>query len=277
MSSIVWMASYPKSGNTWVRAFLQNFLNGANRPADINALDQYFADESKPNWYEPLVEGPLTDLSLQQICELRPTVQKNIAASRAGSVFVKTHNMLGAYNGLPLHEMSVTAAAIYILRNPLDVVLSLADHFGLRIDDAIVFMNSSATGSPTDEANVGSVLTSWSEHVESWTADKASTCILRYEDLLAKPDKGFASLIKFLNLDRDRGRLKNAIEFSSFRQLQQQEKQQGFIERSPNSQRFFRSGKMNQWRTKLSREQVAAIVDVNRDQMKRFRYLPGGY
>ena len=277
MSSIVWMASYPKSGNTWVRAFLQNFLVNGDRPADINALDAYFADESKPNWYEPLVDGNLADLSLKEICELRPAVQRNIAASRAGSVFVKTHNLLGAYNGLPLHDMSVTAAAIYIVRNPLDVVLSLADHFGLSIDEAIVFMNSEATGSPTDEANVGSVLTSWSGHVTSWTADKESTCVLRYEDLLAKPEKGFRSLINFLNLDRDKRRLKKAIDFSSFRQLQSQEKQQGFIERSPNSKRFFRSGKMNQWRTALSREQVESIVDANREQMKRFKYLPQGY
>ena len=62
MSSIVWLASYPKSGNTWVRAFLQNYINDALKPADINALDQYFADESKPYWYEPHV-----DLSLIHI------------------------------------------------------------------------------------------------------------------------------------------------------------------------------------------------------------------
>jgi hypothetical protein len=181
MSSIVWMASYPKSGNTWVRAFLQNFLSNGDQPADINALDEYFADESKPNWYQPLVERAVADLSLQEICELRPVVQKNIAASRDGSVFVKTHNILGAYNGLPLHDMSVTAGAIYIVRNPLDVVLSVADHFGLSIEDAIVFMNSKATGSPNDQANVGSVLTSWSDHVTSWTADKSATCVLHYE------------------------------------------------------------------------------------------------
>jgi hypothetical protein len=277
MSSIIWMASYPKSGNTWVRAFIQNFLDPTDRPADINALDKYFANESKPNWYQPLVEESLADLSLYQICELRPTVQKNIAASRAGSVFVKTHNILGAYDGLPLHEMSVTAGAIYVVRNPLDVVLSLADHFGLSIDDAIVFMNNKATGTPTDEANVGSVLSSWSEHVRSWTVSDDSTCILRYEDLLAKPEKAFNEIIKFLGLDRDRRRLRQAIQSCSFLEMRKQEKQQGFIERSPNSQRFFRTGKKNQWRTELSRKQVGRITEAHRDEMQRFKYLPPGY
>jgi hypothetical protein len=277
MSSIIWMASYPKSGNTWVRAFVQNLLDATDRPADINALDKYFANESKPNWYQPLVSEELADLSIEQICELRPTVQRNIATSRAGSIFVKTHNLLGDFNGRPLHEMSVTAGAIYIVRNPLDVVLSLADHFGLSIDDAIEFMNSDTTGTPTDEANVSSVLSSWSKHVRSWTADSESTCVLRYEDLLAKPEKAFGPLVKFLGLNRDRARLKLAIKFSSFGELRKQEAQQGFIERSPNSQRFFRSGRQNLWRTKLGREQITRITDAHGDEMKRFKYLPPGY
>ena len=277
MSSIIWMASYPKSGNTWVRAFLQNYLADTDQPADINALDKYFADESKPNWYQPLVDGPLDDLSLKQVCELRPAVQKNIAESRAGSVFVKTHNILGAYNDLPLHEMSVTAGAVYVVRNPLDVVLSLADHFGLSIDDAIEFMNSTMTGSPTDEANVASVLSSWSDHVTSWTASSDSICVLRYEDLLAKPEKGFNDLVKFLGLTRDRRRLKRAIRFCSFAELRKQEKRQGFIERSPNSRRFFRSGKKNQWRTELNQDQIAKVIEAHRGEMQRFKYLPPGY
>jgi hypothetical protein len=245
-----------------------------DRPADINALDKYFADESKPNWYQPLVNEPVTNLSVEQICKLRPTVQRNIAASRPGSILVKTHNILGDFNGLPLHEMTVTAGAICIVRNPLDVVLSLADHFGLSLDDAIEFMNSDTTGTPTDEANVSSVLSSWSNHVQSWTSDSESTCVIRYEDLLAKPEKGFRKVVKFLGVKDDRSRLKRAVKFSSFSELRKQETRQGFVERSPNSQRFFRSGRQNLWRTKLSPEQVARIVDVHGDEMQRFKYLP---
>jgi hypothetical protein len=278
MSSIVWLASYPKSGNTWVRAFLQNYLDAADRPSDINALDSYFADESKPNWYAPYVQGALTDLDLAQICALRPRVQQDIAASRAGSILVKTHNMLGAYDGIPLHEMSVTAGAVYIVRNPLDVVLSLADHFGLSIEEAILFMNNEATGSPTDEANVASVLSSWSAHVRSWTAGgETAACVLRYEDLLVKPAKAFRSLVSFLGLSPDPALLKRAIRYSSFPELRKQERQRGFIERSPNSRRFFRAGRKDQWRTGLSRAQIGRIVDAHRAEMRQYKYLPPGF
>jgi hypothetical protein len=278
MSSIVWLASYPKSGNTWVRAFLQNYLDAAERPSDINALDRYFADESKPNWYAPYVKGALTDLDLAQICALRPQVHRDIAASRAGSILVKTHNILGEYDGMPLHEMSVTAGAVYVVRNPLDVVLSLADHFGLSVDEAIAFMNNEATGSPTDEANVASVLSSWSAHVRSWTASGGdAACVLRYEDLLVKPAKGFRNLVHFLGLTPDPALLRRAIRHSSFPELRKQEQRQGFIERSPNSRRFFRAGRKDQWRTGLGREQVGRIVDAHREQMQRFKYLPPGF
>ena len=278
MSSIIWLASYPKSGNTWVRAFLQNYIDSSSRPTDINKLDKYFADESKPNWYAPLVDSPLTDLTVEQICALRPAVQQAIAASRPGSILVKTHNFLGEFNGHPLHETSVTAGAVYIVRNPLDIVLSLADHFGLTIDDAIEFMSSETTGTPTDEANVSSALSSWSFHTQSWAQGGGdATLILRYEDLLARPTKEFKKLVTFLGLEFSAERLRNAIRFSSFTEMRKQEDSSGFIERSPNSKRFFRAGRKNQWRTSLTRAQVTKIIDAHREQMRKFKYLPAGY
>lgn len=278
MSSIVWLASYPKSGNTWVRAFLQNYLDDGPRPADINALDSYFADESKPNWYAPYADRPLTELSLEEVCALRPRVHQDIAASRPGTLMVKTHNLLGAYDGIPLQDMSVTAGAVYVVRNPLDLVLSVADHFGLEADEAIIFINNEATGSPTDEANMASVLGSWSDHVASWTAGQGGNLhLMRYEDMLDKPAKAFAGLAAFLNLGREPARLKRALEFSSFRSLKAQEQEHGFVERSPNSRRFFRKGRKNQWRGVLSRDQVAAVVAAHREQMRRFKYLPPGF
>lgn len=276
MSSIIWLASYPKSGNTWVRAFLQNYLDASDTPSDINALDRYFADESKPNWYAPHASAPLAETDTAGICALRPLVQRDIAASRPGSIIVKTHNLLGDFNGLPLHEMSVTAGAIYVLRNPLDVVISLADHFGLSVDAAIEFLNSETTGTPSDEANVASVLGSWSMHVRSWVEGGGeATTVLRYEDLLAKPLKTFRKLAHFLGLKRDDALLRRAVRFSSFGELRKQEQKRGFIERSPNSSNFFRAGRKDQWRSVLSEDQVDRIVAAHGEVMGRFGYLPG--
>ena len=278
MSSIVWLASYPKSGNTWIRAFLQNYLDDCGEPVDINALDKYFADDSKPTWYTRHANRPLNELSPLEICRLRLRVHLDIAASRQGSIIVKTHSYFGQYEGVLLHEMSVTAGAIYIVRNPLDVVLSLADHFGISVNEAIAFMNDPATGSPTDEANVASVLGSWSDHVESWThSPNANLHIVRYEDLIDRPAKAFAGILSFLNLGKHPAIVKRAVRFSSFQALRQQESAKGFIERSPNSSRFFRSGKKNQWPGKLSREQINAMVERHKAQMARFGYLPPGF
>jgi hypothetical protein len=278
MGNIVWMASYPKSGNTWMRAFLQNYLGADDSAADINSLDGFFANESNPSWYLPLLEGDLAEQSLLDVCRLRPQVQRQIAASRPGTIMVKTHNFLGEYEGCPLHDMSLTSGAVAVVRNPLDVVISLADHFALSLDQAVEFMGSDKTGTPNDDNNVASVLASWSTHVESWTQDTSgATHTVRYEDLLDKPQKQFSRVLSFLGLDRDQSRLKKAVKHSSFGSLREQEKRNGFVERSPNSRRFFRSGRKNQWVGVLTDEQVARLVGDHRNMMERFKYLPPGY
>ena len=115
-------------------------------------------------------------------------------------------------------------------------------------------------------------------HVQSWTDGGGDPpCVLRYEDLLAKPTRGFRQLVGFLGLRPDPALLRRAIRFSSFPSLRQQEQRQGFRERSPNSKRFFRAGRKGQWRTGLTRDQVGALVDAHREQMERFRYVPKGY
>ncbi len=277
MSSIVWLASYPKSGNTWIRAFLHNYLEDGKQPAPINELDRHFADESKPCWYLPHANRPLAELSLAELCALRPLAQRDIAGSRTGTVLVKTHGFMGAYEGHPLHDMTVTAGAVYVVRHPLDVVLSVADHFGLTLDEAVDFMNDEATGSPTDEANVASVLTSWSNHVASWTGPGSlGVLVVRYEDLLEKPVKVFSRIVDFLGLERDPGRVRQAVAHSAFRELRRQEDSIGFIERSPNSRRFFRSGRKLQWPNRLTDQQVARMVTAHRREMRRFRYRAPG-
>jgi hypothetical protein len=277
MGNIVWLASYPKSGNTWLRAFIYNLIEDPPRPGRISDLPSWFEEESKPRWYEPHAEGKaLADLSFDEALALRPLVHEDIAASRArGTIFVKTHNMFGQHNGQPLHNISVMAGAIYIVRNPLDVVLSVADHFGLSVDEAIEFMANENTGTPTNEENVAGYMGSWSTHVASWTAQAhPSIVVIRYEDMQDKALKAFGSVARLLGMDRERQKIRKAIQFSSFRVLKKQELAGGFVERSPNSQHFFRKGRKNQWAEDLSDEQIARIVERHREQMERFGYIP---
>ena len=98
--------------------------------------------------------------------------------------------------------------------------------------------------------------------------------MLRYEDLLDQPLKGFGKVAKLLGMGQDRKAIKRAIQFSSFRELQKQETRDGFVERSPHSKLFFRKGRKNQWAEGLDDEQAERIVAQHREQMERFGYVP---
>ena len=99
---------------------------------------------------------------------------------------------------------------------------------------------------------------------------------MRYEDMLANPQKSFAAVVKFLGIEAPRQRIEKAVRLSSFQVLKEQERRQGFRERPRAMEAFFREGKAGQWRKVLSKEQVAAIVAAHREQMERFGYVPEG-
>ena len=278
MGNICWLASYPKSGNTWLRVFLANTIADRCEPVPLCYLPRFSDDEALPEDYTALAGRPSLELDLHEIARLRPQVHARIAARHQGTVFVKTHNMSGSYDGHPLHHMGVTVAAIYVVRNPLDVVLSTSDHFGIDVEDAIASMASDDTGTANDSLHVSQVLGSWSRHVSSWTNQAGPrVLVVRYEDLLERPAKTFGKVVKLLNLGADRARVDRAIQHSGFRTLAEMERKDGFVEASGKGGRFFRQGRSHQWREGLNRDQVAMIVDRHRKQMTRFKYIPRGY
>lgn len=277
MGALIWLASYPKSGNTWMRSFLHNLLRGGTMPVDINRMSDFCLGESDAAWYAPRSPKPLDEVTPEELAALRPQVHRDFTEAFPDSVFVKTHNFLGESFGYPIHNMDVTAGAIYILRNPLDVVLSLTHHYGISIDDAIEMLGDKE--STTGGANhVVEYLSSWSMHVQSWTQHpNPQLCVVRYEDLLAKPRKHFKQVANFLGLKPPAERLERAIRFSSFKSLKAQEQKAGFREKSKNAQSFFREGKAEQWRELLSDDQIRRVVSDHRDQMERFGYIPKEY
>ncbi|MDX5361176.1 MAG: sulfotransferase domain-containing protein [Alphaproteobacteria bacterium] len=275
MGGIIWLASYPKSGNTWTRAFLHNLLTNPAQPVDVNELDKFTLGESARSWYERHATKPLESMTLDEIVALRAQVHRDFTRVSPDSVFVKTHNFLGERGGHPIHNMDVTAGAIYIVRNPLDVVISMTHHFGLSVDEAIDMMNNPLADTDLTERHVPQILSTWSTHVTSWAREeRPGLHIMRYEDMLEKPLKTFGKLTRFLGLNPSKERLQKAIRFSSFRVLKEQEKARGFKERSAVAKSFFREGTRDQWRKLLTPEQVQRIVDDHGEQMARFGYVP---
>ncbi len=285
MGGIVWLASYPKSGNTWLRAFLHNLLRDPAESYDINRLSDFTLGESQLHWYQQLDPRPAADYTIDEVMAMREKVQRGIMASRSDSVFVKTHNAMMQIGGRELIINEVTAGAIYVVRNPLDVTISYSHHLGKTIDDTIDFMASPGAMTSTTEANVFEHLSDWTTHVSSWT--KSATIkagklvdtggsvlyIVRYDDLLEAPIRTFGGIAQFLGLKPPRERLDKAIKLSSFKVLQAQERRKGFREKSRFAERFFREGKAGQWRKLLTPAQVARIQTLHGEQMRRFGYL----
>ncbi|MDO8290802.1 MAG: sulfotransferase domain-containing protein [Parvibaculum sp.] len=279
MGAIIWLASYPKSGNTWMRSYLHNLLTNAKASVPIDDLTRFCLGESGAGPFAALAGKPYEILTDQEIAQLRPRVHREFTRASSDSVFVKTHNYLGEWNGQPLHNMDVTAGGIYILRNPLDVVLSLQNHFAMTLDEAIDRLGLFGAGTETGGGHVPEVHSSWSHHVESWTAQaNPQLLVLRYEDMLAQPQAVFGATARFLGLNPSQERLERAIRFSSFKVLKEQEEKSGFKERPKNAKAaFFREGRAEQWREVLSPDQVRRIISDHRVQMERFNYVPADY
>ncbi len=278
MGNIVWLASYPKSGNTWLRAFLANLIANRSTPVALDELPAYGRLEADPEIYSRVAGRPSTQLDFAQLSALRPLVHAAIAAAAPKTVFVKTHSMAGVHDGVPLLTPQVSAGAIYVVRNPLDVVVSMSHHFAIDLDAAIDYLGDERAATENSDLFVSEFLGSWSQHVQSWAEmEGPRILVLRYEDLLDKPGKGFGKAARLIGLDADRGRAARAIAHASFSSLAGMERRDGFVEVPTKGKRFFRSGRSNQWREALSREQVMRTVTQHREQMQRFRYVPAGY
>jgi hypothetical protein len=275
---IVWLASYPKSGNTWVRAFLYSLLRtlaGEQRQdVDLNGVAFFGESDRTVDYYRRYLPAEaIADRAA--VAAARPRLQSDIALGSPGPVMIKTHNALMDYLGAPLINRAVSAGAVYMIRNPLDVAISLAHFRAIPIEDAIEVLGTSGWSSETNNDDVYFVAGSWSENVASWS-DSPSEAILvvRYEDLLADPLGGFTGIAAHLCIDASEDQLHQAVELTRFDRMQRAEAAKGFLEKPPNVERFFREGRAGQWRSQLTRAQVDRVVAHHRAQMERFGYLP---
>lgn len=272
--SIIWLASYPKSGNTWTRLFLANYIFNTSAPIPINEAHRFAMGDSMIRTYN-LAAGRIidhTDLSLA--LELRDKVLRGIVANNADVNFVKTHNARVAPQGVSLIPGRYTRASIYILRNPLDMVLSYSRHYSVSHEDAVLQICHEDNGTPPTEKSTAQYLSSWDNHVKTWT-DHApwKRILVRYEDLLDDPETFFAKILELIGVPLEEDRLLRAIRFSSFDELSKQEETQGFIERPAKAEKFFRKGQKDQWKSELDPKLVDMICEKMGDTMKRFGYL----
>jgi len=269
LGKIVWVSSFPKSGNTWVRLFLGCWL--ADYPVGINELWQVGlgGGDARPDLFEDVSGRKVEELSEDDVTRLRPLVHKAIAM-RPGETFMKTHSAIGEIDGHQTINTDVTASAIYVVRDPRDVAVSYANHYGIEVDAAIDFMR--ADDHMITEGSVYHYVSSWSRHVRTWLAADFEVHLMRYEDMKAKPGPTFNKLVRWMGKTPKDGEVARAIGNTSFAKLQQQESEGGFVEASAKSEQFFKSGKTGGWRSVLTAAQVEKIETEHGTTMARLGY-----
>lgn len=280
MSQIIWLASYPKSGNTWLRVMLANYVRDGDAPIDINSLaDDSFAHAARRTMFDELVGVEASGLPPALIDRLRPAVYRRLATEAAETLYVKVHDAWDqADDGSPLFPGDVTAGVIYVVRNPLDVAASFAHHTGVDLETAVGRMcdEAYAMAAWPDRLNpqLRQRLGSWSQHVGSWLDRSGLRClVVRYEDLHRDPQQALAGAVRFCGLAVEQDQLRKAIAFSDFTEVRRQEQAHGFNERLAGSRGdFFRRGEVGGWRDELPEALAGQLVQAHGPTMRRFAY-----
>ncbi len=268
---IWWLASYPKSGNTWLRMFLSAYRNGGR--VDINNPSGLLVDDISTYFHQIVSPVPLADLKDEQQILLRPAALLHLTkvSRRSEPLFVKTHFANCAIGGICTIPPVLTYGAVYIVRDPRDVVVSFAEHRACDIDGLIEAMarrDHMIRAKPLYQH-----LASWSEHVKSWAIKtRFPTLVVHYEDLLKEPIIAFRKILEFTRHEVDEELLVKSVGASSFDALRAQEDARGFREKA-KGERFFNKGKAGGWRDVLTPEQAEMIVYEQREMMQEFGYV----
>ncbi len=279
--NIIWIASYPKSGNTWVRVFLHNLrreMEGrGDEPLDLNRLHESSAWEIHAKDYGAIIGKPVMEATPAEIAGARPEVQRRLANGRDAPFLVKTHLTVGMDCGHPTINLDATLAAVYIVRNSLDVAVSYANHAGHSLDLIVEHMCTPAMKTVMTAKDVNETIGSWSQNVASWTGVyQRPVLFLRYEDLLNEPSKHFARLVRFMGWTPTEVQIDSAVTMSSFDDLKRLEISSGFNERPVTSPSFFRQGSTGKWASALSLGQKKRILSEHAPMMQRFGYVSIG-
>tara|TARA_B100001109_G_scaffold255669_1_gene259905 strand:+ start:4609 stop:5442 length:834 start_codon:yes stop_codon:yes gene_type:complete len=277
LKNLIWLASYPKSGNTWLRAFLSNLTYETNEPVNINKMTPKYRANDKM-LIEKFTNLEPSELTESELFNLRPMVYTELSKVSPNYPFIKIHD---AYQQTAKGDFIIpsahTHAVIYLVRNPIDVVGSLAHHQNKSYDETIKFMaDDKATinqSSSYYHRLAPEVLLSWSNHLKSWINSGLNLLPIKYEDMHHKPLGTFTKIVEFLGFDYSESQIKKAIAFSDFKVLKNQEQQTGFIDKNMNSPNFFRKGQVNSGRKELSQKQIDEVKRNHFTMMKQMGYL----
>ena len=268
-NQITWIASFPRSGNTWVRALISAYANEGK--SNINTIMQ--TGDKDPNYFDGIIKKPINEWTLTDQALLKPAAMSRMLEDANGNLMLKTHDCNFDVSGVAQIPHDLTRAAIYIVRDPRDIALSFKNHYNTTDNAAAVDMmldDRYMTRYPNKGLFVPQL--SWKIHMSSWMRELPyPVYALRYEDLLEKPFEIFSEIIQFLNMDYDKDLARESIEACAFERLKKQEKKEGF--RETVGQEFFHKGQAQRWKTDLEPELQTKIIQACSNEMKSLGYL----
>ena len=282
---IIWLASYPKSGNTWLRFIILSLLFGNKTEINLDHLKSIEQFPSKSQFTG--LELDITNL--REVAKNWITVQKKINLSKKVR-FYKTHNTLCQIDKNRFTDQQNTLGAIYIVRDPRNVITSVKNHFNHNsyeetknfiFDEKRVVLLSRPKINRGDYS-LPQIIGSWQTHYKTWKIMNKNFLLIKYENLINTPNSEFKKIANYLErlfkTKFTNEQIERAINSSSFDKLQKMEEKKGFIESVENKQtgeknKFFYLGPKNDWTKILDKEIADEISSRFEPEMKELGYL----
>ena len=279
---IIWIASYPKSGNTWVRSIISSLIytdDGIFEFSNIKKIEQYpqtkFFEYFTQN-YNNIHEIKKHWIASQERINLDAKIK-----------FFKTHHLNCKIDNFPFTNKLCTKATIYVVRDPRNVLDSLSNHFSKSIEESKKFLLTPRILSPGKEIELkgGNLITyigSWKEHYRFWTKDNENLLIIKYEDLVKniyqEIDKIIAFLKRFIDFRVSDIKKENIIKSTSFEALKKIEENGKFSEnvfvRGTNKKvKFFNKGPNNNWQNTMPKDIQIELETELQNELSELGYL----
>ena len=273
---ILWLASYPKSGNTLLRSILATYFFSEDGIFNFNHLYKIGQFPSLIHFENLGIDTTDSEQIYSNIIK----AQEIINSSSKQLKFFKTHNAMCKVGPYQFTSKKNTKGAIYLIRDPRDVLVSLSHHMGLDYEKTFKHMSSSYNyeyPSSGSKRYKKSLMGSWSDHYKSWKNFKScKILIIKYEDMILDELNTFKKIINYLNkIDNtnfDDEKLKKALKQTQFKELQKIEKNEGFSEKG-QGEFFFRKGKIGVWKDEVSNDIIKQIEKLFGKEMSELGYL----
>jgi len=269
---IIWLASYPKSGNTFVRSMLASYFFSKDGSYDFNLIKNI-----KQFPHGGLFQKLGINIKNQSEVIKNYIRVQDIINKKNGSIkFFKTHSFFFDL----FTNLNNTLGVIYIVRDPRNVIASFSNYMNMSIEESLKFMiNGKGDGL--------SWIENWSTNYNSWKIFKKHQkyLLIKYEDLIQNPDKIFLEILEFIHklankskIIIDETKFKNTMKSTSFNNLRKLEKEKGFPEarKDPNSGKvtpFFNLGSKRDWTKSLDENIIIELEKTFNKEMKELGYL----